>query len=132
MSSVAVIVSVAASKKCTLCAVLAVTIRWGPPFRLLRSNIASSAKIGGSHPHEAGGTDRRRPGSVSGLSTQETSHAGRASGSAPPYAKDAGPPARDHGPSARGHQKGGRAAVQGDVRDRRRSPRRPGQGIRGL
>src|SRR5262247_1235243 len=53
MSSVAVIVSVAASKKCTLCAVLGVTIRWGPPCRLLRSNIASSAKIGGSHPHEA-------------------------------------------------------------------------------
>src|SRR5262245_52814381 len=39
MSMVADRVSVAASRKCTLWAVLAVTIRLGPPGRLLRSSI---------------------------------------------------------------------------------------------
>src|ERR687895_37108 len=42
MSMVAVVASVAASTKCTLCAVLAVTIRFGPPTRLLRSIICVS------------------------------------------------------------------------------------------
>src|SRR5436309_2469830 len=37
MSMVAAMASVAASRKCTLWAVLAVTIRFGPPGRLLRS-----------------------------------------------------------------------------------------------
>src|SRR5947208_3419741 len=37
MSMVAAMVSVAASRKCTLWAVLAVTMRCGPPGRLLRS-----------------------------------------------------------------------------------------------
>src|SRR5215813_7647150 len=45
MSMVAVMFRVAASKKWTLWAVLAVTMRLGPPGRLLRSNIASSVKI---------------------------------------------------------------------------------------
>src|SRR5262249_4742189 len=39
MSMVADRLSVAASRKCTLWAVLAVTIRLGPPGRLLRSSI---------------------------------------------------------------------------------------------
>ena len=41
MSMVADMVSVAASIKCTLCAVFAVTIRLGPPGRLLRSSMRS-------------------------------------------------------------------------------------------
>src|SRR5215216_3174671 len=43
MSIVAVMASVAASRKCTLWAVFAVTIRLGPPGRLLRSNIVALA-----------------------------------------------------------------------------------------
>src|SRR5882757_354860 len=39
MSMVADVVSVAASRKCTLCAVFAVTISFGPPGRLLRSSM---------------------------------------------------------------------------------------------
>src|SRR5271156_4091682 len=39
MSMVFASVSVSASRKCTLCAVFAVTIRLGPPGRLLRSSI---------------------------------------------------------------------------------------------
>src|SRR5262245_22467248 len=42
MSMVADMVSVAASRKCTLWAVFAVTIRFGPPGRLLRSFIWAS------------------------------------------------------------------------------------------
>src|SRR5262245_46017369 len=46
MSSVAVMASVAASRKCTLWAVFAVTMRLGPPGRLLGSIMQASFSTG--------------------------------------------------------------------------------------
>src|SRR5437899_9302443 len=46
MSRLPVMASVAASKKCTLLALFAVTIRFGPPGRLLRSITSRSLRSG--------------------------------------------------------------------------------------
>src|SRR3954463_8774930 len=66
MSMVAVMASVAASRKCTLWAVFAVTIRLGPPGRLLRSNIVALAS--NAKPIKAGGAARFK--AISGVASR--------------------------------------------------------------